>query len=431
MVSAGPSPRARPEAPSTSPRRPPLPRVGRQDDQPGDSVRETDRCRSGGRPMEVPLTPLEFARRTRRLHGRPGGGRRRRAAAHLRAVLRSLRPLVVRAAGARRGAGRPGGHHRAEHARAARVVLRRAADRRGAGADQLPADRRRLRLHHQPLRRARWSARHSDYLDARGRHPRPAAGRRALRGAGGQPARDGWLDYEAAVAAADARRSTGRRSTSGDLLSINYTSGTTARPKGVMITHRNAAMNMIGTLLHLPIGGGEPLPVDAADVPRQRLDLHLDGDGGGGTHVCLRKVDPAAVFELIRRRAGGLAVRRADGADRAGQRARRGARRGAVRGAGGDGRRAAGRGHDRADGGGVRLGGHAGLRADRDRAVHHRLRAAARARGAVAGRPGGRQGAPGRRADHLGRAAGGGRGRHARCPRTARRWARSSCAATW
>jgi fatty-acyl-CoA synthase len=67
-------------------------------------------------------------------------------------------------------------------------------------------------------------------------------------------ARDGWVDYEAAIAAASPRFDRpviGER----DLLTINYTSGTTARPKGVMITHRNAAVNTIGTLLHLPIGG--------------------------------------------------------------------------------------------------------------------------------------------------------------------------------
>ena len=50
---------------------------------------------------------------------------------------------------------------------------------------------------------------------------------------------DGWLDYEAALAAAEPgfdRPEIAER----DLLTINYTSGTTARPKGVMITHRNA-----------------------------------------------------------------------------------------------------------------------------------------------------------------------------------------------
>ena len=66
---------------------------------------------------------------------------------------------------------------------------------------------------------------------------------------------DGWLEYEAAVGAAESgvvRPEIGEQ----DLISINYTSGTTARPKGVMITHRNAAINTIGTLLHLPMAVG-------------------------------------------------------------------------------------------------------------------------------------------------------------------------------
>ena len=90
-----------------------------------------------------------------------------------------------------------------------------------------------------------------------------------------------------------------------DLLTINYTSGTTSRPKGVMITHRNAAMNTIGTLLHLRLGVGDrylwTLPM-----------FHANGwtftwtvTAAGGTHVCLRKVDPAMVFSLIRRGAVG------------------------------------------------------------------------------------------------------------------------------
>ena len=112
-------------------------------------------------------------------------------------------------------------------------------------------------------------------------------------------ARDGWLDYEAAIAAASpdfTRADVDER----DLLTINYTSGTTARPKGVMISHRNATMNSIGTLLHLPIPVGErylwTLPM-----------FHANGwtftwtvTAAAATHVCLRKVEPAAVFRLIR-----------------------------------------------------------------------------------------------------------------------------------
>ena len=111
--------------------------------------------------------------------------------------------------------------------------------------------------------------------------------------------RDGWLDYEAAITAAGThfvRPEINER----DLLSINYTSGTTARPKGVMITHRNAAMNTIGTLIHLP------MPVGAKYLWTLPM-FHANGwtytwtvTAAAGTHVCLRKVDPATIFGLIR-----------------------------------------------------------------------------------------------------------------------------------
>jgi len=109
----------------------------------------------------------------------------------------------------------------------------------------------------------------------------------------------GWLDYEAAIAAAGPgfeRPQISER----DLLSINYTSGTTARPKGVMITHRNAAINTIGTLLHLPIAVGErylwTLPMFHANGWTYTWTV----TAAAGTHVCLRKVDPATIFALIR-----------------------------------------------------------------------------------------------------------------------------------
>jgi len=108
----------------------------------------------------------------------------------------------------------------------------------------------------------------------------------------------GWLDYEAALKASPAEfvRPEIRET---DLLTINYTSGTTSRPKGVMITQRNAWMNSIGVLVHQPM--------NCADRYLWTLPMfHANGwtfvwtvTAAGATHVCLRKVEPRAVFELM------------------------------------------------------------------------------------------------------------------------------------
>jgi fatty-acyl-CoA synthase len=114
-----------------------------------------------------------------------------------------------------------------------------------------------------------------------------------------QGTRDGWVDYESALAAAAATPNKPPIDER-DLLTINYTSGTTARPKGVMITHRNAYMNTVGTLLHLPIGVGEKylwtLPMFHANGWTYTWTV----TAAGGVHICLPKVDPGEVFRLIR-----------------------------------------------------------------------------------------------------------------------------------
>jgi fatty-acyl-CoA synthase len=112
--------------------------------------------------------------------------------------------------------------------------------------------------------------------------------------------RPGWLDYEqliAATAPGFRRPEIGEN----DLLTINYTSGTTSRPKGVMITHRNAYMNVVGTLLHFPM--------TSADRYLWTLPMfHANGwtfvwivTAVGAAHICLRRVDPKTAFELINR----------------------------------------------------------------------------------------------------------------------------------
>ena len=52
---------------------------------------------------------------------------------------------------------------------------------------------------------------------------------------------------------------------------INYTSGTTARPKGVQMTHRNLWLNAVTFGWHMGITDRDVLPAHAADVPLQRV----------------------------------------------------------------------------------------------------------------------------------------------------------------
>jgi fatty-acyl-CoA synthase len=111
-------------------------------------------------------------------------------------------------------------------------------------------------------------------------------------------ARAGWLDYEATLARTppDVTRPAIAET---DLLAINYTSGTTSKPKGVMITHRNAWTNIVGTLVHIHM--------TPADRYLWTLPMfHANGwtfvwtvTAVGATHVCLRKVEAAAVYEQV------------------------------------------------------------------------------------------------------------------------------------
>jgi fatty-acyl-CoA synthase len=253
--------------------------------------------------METPLTPLDFARRTRRLHG----DREAVVDGDLRLSYAQFFDRCDRWSAALQGLGVQPGDRVATIAPNTHAQLASFYGVPQIGAVLVPinyrlsADDFTYILNHSG---ASVLCVDRDYLDTVDGIRDQLPGIKHF--VAFEDARDGWLDYEAAIAAEDpdfTRPEIGER----DLLTINYTSGTTARPKGVMITHRNAAMNSIGTLLHLPMAVGErylwTLPMFHANGWTYTWTV----TAAAATHVCLRKVDPGEVFELIRReRVGSL-----------------------------------------------------------------------------------------------------------------------------
>ena len=253
--------------------------------------------------METPLSPLEFARRTRRLHGHREGV----VDGDLRLTYEQFFDRCDRWSSALQQLGVTPGDRVATIAPNTHAQLEAFYAVPQIGAVLVPINYRLTAedfvyiINHSGASVVCVDA---DYLDAVDSVRDQLPGVRHFVAFEG--ARDGWLDYEAAIAAASpgfTRADVNER----DLLTINYTSGTTARPKGVMITHRNAMMNSIGTLLHLPIPVGErylwTLPMFHANGWTYTWTV----TAAAATHVCLRKVEPGAVFQLIRQeRVGSL-----------------------------------------------------------------------------------------------------------------------------
>jgi len=247
--------------------------------------------------METALSPLEFARRTRRLHG----NRLAVVDGDLRLTYEQFFDRCDRWSATLQGLGVGHGDRVATIAPNTHAQLEAFYAVPQVGAVLVPlnyrltADDFVYMINHSGTTVL---CVHRDYLDAVDGVRDQMPGVRHFVALEGGP-RDGWLDYEELIALADpsfTRPEISER----DLLTINYTSGTTSRPKGVMITHRNAYLNTIGTLLHLPIPVGEAYLWTLPMFHANGWTFTWTVTAGAGVHVCLRKVEPATIFSLIR-----------------------------------------------------------------------------------------------------------------------------------
>ena len=109
----------------------------------------------------------------------------------------------------------------------------------------------------------------------------------------------GEIEYEAFLATGSEEFNWAPPTDESAPIALNYTSGTTGNPKGVIYHHRGTFLESVGNIMMWPL---PPRAVYLWTLPM----FHCNGwcytwavTAMGGTHVCLRRVDPPLVFQLI------------------------------------------------------------------------------------------------------------------------------------
>ena len=109
----------------------------------------------------------------------------------------------------------------------------------------------------------------------------------------------GKIEYEDFIAGGDPDFAGWPVTDESSAIALNYTSGTTGNPKGVVYHHRGTYLEAVGNTMAWPL---PPKSVYLWTLPM----FHCNGwcfpwsvTAMGGTHICLRRVDPALIFPMI------------------------------------------------------------------------------------------------------------------------------------
>jgi len=84
-----------------------------------------------------------------------------------------------------------------------------------------------------------------------------------------------------------------------ELISLNYTSGTTGKPKGVMVSHRGACFNALGNIIEWGLSAESNVLWTLPMFHCNGWGLTWAATAAGATHVCLRKIEDETIWRLI------------------------------------------------------------------------------------------------------------------------------------
>ena len=116
---------------------------------------------------------------------------------------------------------------------------------------------------------------------------------------GSRVGKEGWNDYESLIETASSESPVPVEIDENETSALLYTSGTTGRPKGVMLTHRNLYINAVNSICEFGIHERDVYLHTLAQFHCNGWGVGYAVTGMGGTHVIIKKFEPAAFFDLV------------------------------------------------------------------------------------------------------------------------------------